>query len=36
MASLLDLCDQYFGSRDFYEVLKIPKTADEKQGKLYL
>ncbi|XP_033210807.1 dnaJ homolog subfamily C member 9 [Belonocnema kinseyi] len=33
MASLLDLCDQYFGARDFYEVLKIPKTANEKEVK---
>ncbi|XP_076242254.1 dnaJ homolog subfamily C member 9-like [Calliopsis andreniformis] len=33
MASLLDLCDQYFGARDFYEVLKIPKTANDKQVK---
>ncbi|XP_076678172.1 dnaJ homolog subfamily C member 9 isoform X2 [Andrena cerasifolii] len=33
MASLLDLCDQYFGARDFYEVLKIPRTANDKQVK---
>jgi hypothetical protein len=31
---LLDLCEQYFGVRDFYEVLKISKSANEKQGKL--
>lgn len=33
MASLLDLCEQYFGARDFYDVLKIPKTANDKQGE---
>lgn len=33
MASLSDLCEQYFGARDFYEVLQIPKTANEKQVK---
>ncbi|XP_031829417.1 dnaJ homolog subfamily C member 9 isoform X2 [Nomia melanderi] len=33
MASLLDLCEQYFGARDFYEVLKIPRTANDKQVK---
>lgn len=33
MASLLDLCEQYFGARDFYEVLNIPRTANDKQGK---
>ena len=32
MASLPDLCEQYFGHRDFYDVLKISKTATEKQG----
>jgi len=30
---ILDLCEEYFGARDFYEVLKIPKTANEKQVK---
>ena len=33
MPGLLDLCEKYFGSRDLYEVLKIPKTANEKQGE---
>ncbi|XP_012283353.1 J domain-containing protein CG6693 [Orussus abietinus] len=33
MTSLLDLCEKYFGARNFYEVLKIPKTANEKQVK---
>ncbi|XP_076630086.1 dnaJ homolog subfamily C member 9 isoform X2 [Colletes latitarsis] len=33
MASLLDLCEQYFGARDFYEVLKISRTANDKQVK---
>ncbi|XP_012056740.1 PREDICTED: dnaJ homolog subfamily C member 9 [Atta cephalotes] len=33
MASLLDLCEQYFGARNFYEVLKISKTANDKQVK---
>ncbi|KAK0173342.1 hypothetical protein PV328_006557 [Microctonus aethiopoides] len=33
MAKLVDLCEKYFGSRDFYEVLKIPKTANDKQVK---
>ncbi|XP_016922034.1 dnaJ homolog subfamily C member 9 [Apis cerana] len=33
MTSLLDLCEQYFGARDFYEVLKIPRTANDKQVK---
>ncbi|XP_071561985.1 J domain-containing protein CG6693 isoform X2 [Temnothorax nylanderi] len=33
MASLLDLCEQYFGARNFYDVLKIPKTANDKQVK---
>lgn len=32
MAGLLDLCEKYFDAREFYEVLKIPKTADQKQG----
>ncbi|KAJ8670712.1 hypothetical protein QAD02_001971 [Eretmocerus hayati] len=30
---LLDLCEQYFGARDFYEILKISKNANEKQVK---
>ncbi|XP_001601586.1 dnaJ homolog subfamily C member 9 [Nasonia vitripennis] len=30
---LLDLCEQYFGARDFYDVLNIDKTANEKQVK---
>lgn len=30
MSNLLDLCETYFGCRDFYEVLNIPKTATEK------
>ncbi|XP_015514573.1 dnaJ homolog subfamily C member 9 [Neodiprion pinetum] len=33
MAGLLDLCEKYFGARDFYEVLKIPTNANEKQVK---
>ncbi|XP_076301375.1 J domain-containing protein CG6693-like [Lasioglossum baleicum] len=33
MASLLDLCEQYFGGRDFYEVLNISRTATDKQVK---
>ncbi|XP_015588466.1 dnaJ homolog subfamily C member 9 [Cephus cinctus] len=33
MTSLLDLCEEHFGARDFYEVLKIPKTANEKHVK---
>lgn len=32
MTSLLDLCEQYFGARDFYEVLKISRKATDKQG----
>jgi hypothetical protein len=35
MSSLLDLCGKYFGSRNLYEVLKIPNTANQKQGKQY-
>ncbi|XP_011505424.1 PREDICTED: dnaJ homolog subfamily C member 9 [Ceratosolen solmsi marchali] len=30
---LLDLCKKYFNTRDFYEVLKISKNANEKQVK---
>ncbi|KAL7301489.1 hypothetical protein TKK_0005926 [Trichogramma kaykai] len=30
---LLDLCEKYFGARDFYDVMKIPKNATEKQIK---
>ncbi|XP_043482440.1 dnaJ homolog subfamily C member 9 [Leptopilina heterotoma] len=33
MAGLLDLCEKYFGARELYEVLEIPKTADQKQVK---
>ncbi|EFN76576.1 J domain-containing protein CG6693 [Harpegnathos saltator] len=33
MASLPDLCEQYFGARNFYDVLKISKTANDKQGQ---
>ncbi|XP_003401450.1 dnaJ homolog subfamily C member 9-like isoform X2 [Bombus affinis] len=33
MTSLLDLCEQYFGARDFYEVLKISRKATDKQVK---
>lgn len=36
MASLLDLCEKYFGYRDFYDVLKIPTNANEKQGRFSL
>ncbi|XP_066996762.1 dnaJ homolog subfamily C member 9 [Anabrus simplex] len=31
MSSLQDLCDKYFGHRNLYDVLRIPKDADEKQ-----
>lgn len=30
MTNLLDLCETYFGCRDFYEILNIPKSATEK------
>ncbi|XP_014216359.1 J domain-containing protein CG6693 [Copidosoma floridanum] len=30
---ILDLCEEYFGARDFYEVLEIPKIASDKQVK---
>lgn len=30
MTGLLDLCEKYFGCRDFYEILNIPKAATEK------
>ncbi|CAG5088930.1 Similar to DNAJC9: DnaJ homolog subfamily C member 9 (Homo sapiens) [Cotesia congregata] len=33
MAKLHDLCEKYFGSRNFYEVLEIPKTASDKEVK---
>lgn len=33
MAKLVDLCEKYFGSRNFYEVLKISKTSTDKQVK---
>lgn len=33
MPGLIDLCEKYFGSRDLYEVLKIPNSANEKQGE---
>lgn len=33
MANLADLCEQYFKARNFYDVLKIPTDADEKQVK---
>jgi hypothetical protein len=36
MPSLLDLCEKYFGSRDLYEVLKIPNIANQKQGKHFI
>lgn len=36
MPSLLDLCEKYFGSRDLYEVLKIPNVANQKQGKHFI
>jgi hypothetical protein len=36
MPSLLDLCEKYFGTRDLYEVLKIPNTANQKQGKQFI
>jgi len=36
MSKLLDLGEKYFGSRDLYEVLKIPKSANQKQGERYL
>lgn len=31
MPNLLDLCEKYFGSRDLYEVMKIPNSANQKQ-----
>lgn len=34
MAGLLDLCEQYFGARNFYDVLNIQKDATDKQGKI--
>ncbi|KAM0727278.1 J domain-containing protein [Formica fusca] len=33
MSSLLNLCERYFGTHNFYDVLKIPKSADDKQVK---
>lgn len=30
---LLDLCEKYFNSSNLYEVLQIPETASEKEGK---
>ncbi|XP_029673677.1 J domain-containing protein CG6693-like [Formica exsecta] len=33
MASLLNLCERYFGTHNFYDALKIPKSADDKQVK---
>ncbi|XP_011312129.1 dnaJ homolog subfamily C member 9 [Fopius arisanus] len=33
MAKLVDLCEKYFGSRNFYEVLKIQQNASEKEVK---
>lgn len=33
MAKLVHLCEKYFGSRNFYEVLEIPKSATDKQVK---
>lgn len=31
MPSLVELCEKYFGHKDFYDVLRIPKNANEKQ-----
>jgi len=31
MASLLELCEKYFGSKDLYKVLKLSKTASDKE-----
>ncbi|GLH07232.1 DnaJ subfamily C member 9 [Gryllus bimaculatus] len=31
MPTLTELCKRYFGCTDLYDVLRIPKTADEKQ-----
>lgn len=33
MSELLELCEKYFGTRDFYEVLKIKNTASDKDSK---
>lgn len=33
MSELLELCEKYFGTRDFYEVLKIKNTASDKDIK---
>ncbi|XP_044734477.1 dnaJ homolog subfamily C member 9 [Chrysoperla carnea] len=33
MSSFLDLCEKFFESRDFYEILKIDKNASEKEVK---
>ena len=35
-AGLLDLCEKYFGARDFYEVLQIQKNSNDKQGKIII
>jgi hypothetical protein len=35
MPNLLDLCEKYFGCRDLYEVLKIPNSANQKQGERF-
>lgn len=34
MADLLSKCEEYYGTRNFYEVLNIDKDASEKDSKL--
>ncbi|KAL6419723.1 hypothetical protein ACFW04_005404 [Cataglyphis niger] len=33
MANLLNLCERYFSTRNYYDVLEIPKNANDKQVK---
>lgn len=33
MSKFLDLCEKFFDTRDYYEILKIEKDASEKDGK---
>lgn len=33
MSNLIELCEKYFGSKDFYQVLRLEKEADDKAGK---
>lgn len=32
MSKTLKLCEKYFGTKDFYEILGIKKTATEKES----